>query len=372
MRNTKCCHDCYRLTSGDRPSSLPTSWRSPGLRTAVAGGRGIRLRSARSSSPRSLRPCEHGYGASGRAGGGGFDCPRGIEPSCSYSLQAKSESSAIAGGQERPDSWYPHRRSLRRWSSSCSIRSMVVRIGPLASPGRKPRQARKGAAVAADAGAGVWLVRAASLADTQASELMSRVSGNARPGQRAVLVTSPVEPRNVARDDGDPTWWAETRAVPTFAAAADAGIRLRAEMWKMGPRFEAQPRANSPDCAMSRHIAAGQRGCKGIQEACAHGECVGPSATAVAEVALQSGRGSGVAESAQVPPLPREHPDRHRPARRRDYAETLRAHQRATCRAGPRKHQPRSRDHEGGFRQAHPGDRRRRHRDHHRATPEPD
>ena len=44
-------------------------------------------------------------------------------------------------------------------------RSMAVRIGPLASPGREPRQARKGAAAAADAGAGVWLVRAASPLD---------------------------------------------------------------------------------------------------------------------------------------------------------------------------------------------------------------
>ena len=43
------------------------------------------------------------------------------------------------------------------------VRSMVVRISPLASPSRKLRQARKGAAVAVDAGAGVWLVRAASI-----------------------------------------------------------------------------------------------------------------------------------------------------------------------------------------------------------------
>ena len=45
-----------------------------------------------------------------------------------------------------------------------SLWSMVVRIGPLASPSRKPRQARKGAAAPVDASAGVWLVRAASIA----------------------------------------------------------------------------------------------------------------------------------------------------------------------------------------------------------------
>ncbi len=40
---------------------------------------------------------------------------------------------------------------------------MVTRVGPLASSGRKPRQARKGAAVAAGASAGVWLMRVASI-----------------------------------------------------------------------------------------------------------------------------------------------------------------------------------------------------------------
>ena len=40
---------------------------------------------------------------------------------------------------------------------------MAARTSPLASPGREPRQARKGAAAAADASAGVWLVRVASI-----------------------------------------------------------------------------------------------------------------------------------------------------------------------------------------------------------------
>ncbi len=39
---------------------------------------------------------------------------------------------------------------------------MVACIGPPATINRKPGQARKGAAVAVDSGAGVWLVRAAT------------------------------------------------------------------------------------------------------------------------------------------------------------------------------------------------------------------
>ena len=39
---------------------------------------------------------------------------------------------------------------------------MVVRVGPPATIGCEPRQARKGATVAADSGAGVWRVRAAT------------------------------------------------------------------------------------------------------------------------------------------------------------------------------------------------------------------
>ena len=41
--------------------------------------------------------------------------------------------------------------------------SMVTRIGPLATINREPGQARKGAATAVDSGAGVWLVRVATL-----------------------------------------------------------------------------------------------------------------------------------------------------------------------------------------------------------------
>ena len=40
---------------------------------------------------------------------------------------------------------------------------MVAPIGPLATLGSEPRQARKGATVVADACAGVWLVGAASM-----------------------------------------------------------------------------------------------------------------------------------------------------------------------------------------------------------------
>ena len=39
---------------------------------------------------------------------------------------------------------------------------MVGRIGPLATRNREPGQARKGAAAAVDAGAGVWLMRFAT------------------------------------------------------------------------------------------------------------------------------------------------------------------------------------------------------------------
>jgi len=40
---------------------------------------------------------------------------------------------------------------------------MVVFVGPLATRSREPGQARKGAAVAVAAGAGVWLAGTASL-----------------------------------------------------------------------------------------------------------------------------------------------------------------------------------------------------------------
>lgn len=39
---------------------------------------------------------------------------------------------------------------------------MVVRVGPPATTSRKLRQTRKGAAVAAESGAGVWLARTAT------------------------------------------------------------------------------------------------------------------------------------------------------------------------------------------------------------------
>jgi len=45
-----------------------------------------------------------------------------------------------------------------RWND----KSMVARAGPLATASREPRQARKGAAVAVNPCAGVWLVRVAS------------------------------------------------------------------------------------------------------------------------------------------------------------------------------------------------------------------
>jgi hypothetical protein len=41
--------------------------------------------------------------------------------------------------------------------------SMVARVGPPATASREPRQARKGATVAATPGAGVWLARAATI-----------------------------------------------------------------------------------------------------------------------------------------------------------------------------------------------------------------
>ncbi len=40
---------------------------------------------------------------------------------------------------------------------------MVSRVGPLATINCEPRQARKGAAAAVDSGAGMWLVRDATL-----------------------------------------------------------------------------------------------------------------------------------------------------------------------------------------------------------------
>ena len=42
---------------------------------------------------------------------------------------------------------------------------MVVGVGPPATRNREPGQARKGAAAAVDAGAGVWLAQTAALPD---------------------------------------------------------------------------------------------------------------------------------------------------------------------------------------------------------------
>jgi len=47
---------------------------------------------------------------------------------------------------------------------------MVVRVGPPATASREPRQARKGATVAATPGAGVWLARAATLCPGEAPD----------------------------------------------------------------------------------------------------------------------------------------------------------------------------------------------------------
>ena len=77
---------------------------------------------------------------------------------------------------------------------------MAVRIGPPASSGREPRQARKGAAAAANASAGVRLVRAASI-------LHSRRLTNASARPRASFLqlipgTSSYSRRNPSTDDG--------------------------------------------------------------------------------------------------------------------------------------------------------------------------
>ncbi len=50
-----------------------------------------------------------------------------------------------------------HRRYIRP-----SVFLMVGRVGSPATIGREPRQTRKGAAVATDSGAGVWLARSAT------------------------------------------------------------------------------------------------------------------------------------------------------------------------------------------------------------------
>lgn len=54
---------------------------------------------------------------------------------------------------------------------------MVACIGPLATISCEPRQARKGAAAAADSGAGVRLVRAATLTPFIAGKSFHKASG---------------------------------------------------------------------------------------------------------------------------------------------------------------------------------------------------
>jgi len=49
---------------------------------------------------------------------------------------------------------------------------MVARVGPLATISCEPGQARKGAAAAVDLGAGVWLVRVATLSTSPGRALL--------------------------------------------------------------------------------------------------------------------------------------------------------------------------------------------------------
>ena len=149
-----------------------------------------------------LKPLGHlsGSGKSkGDAAGPQFARPHFIRPidpgdQCAHSAMVASagdlvfrkSGSATAGtcAGRRVNGWSRRRRGGRRadvmaplrpvissraFVTKCAVdgRSMAARIGPLASPGREPRQARKGAAAAADASAGVRLVRAASILEGQ-------------------------------------------------------------------------------------------------------------------------------------------------------------------------------------------------------------
>lgn len=60
------------------------------------------------------------------------------------------------------------RKSSGSWIAADWMRGrvMAARVGPPATLRCKPRQARKGAAAAADSGAGVWLVQVATLIQT--------------------------------------------------------------------------------------------------------------------------------------------------------------------------------------------------------------
>ena len=73
--------------------------------------------------------------------------------------------------------WY----DARSLPAQGNNRSMADRIGPLATINREPGQARKGAAAAVDSGAGVWLVRAATLSppcDTLCSDILGTSQDN--------------------------------------------------------------------------------------------------------------------------------------------------------------------------------------------------
>ncbi len=99
---------------------------------------------------------------------------------------ANREVTGSGSGHERPghDMRAPCGRSWRKM-----LQFLVTRAGPLASLDREPRQAREGAAVTVDAGAGVWLVRVAARfasASTKSSTISvdcsrSRSSSHLRP-----------------------------------------------------------------------------------------------------------------------------------------------------------------------------------------------
>jgi DNA polymerase-3 subunit gamma/tau len=75
-------------------------------------------------------------------------------------------------------------RSLGHAPPSARPLAMVVRVGPLATASRKPRQARKGAAVAVKPGAGMRLARAASIV---ASTAPRRPLGDPSGARRAMV-----------------------------------------------------------------------------------------------------------------------------------------------------------------------------------------
>ena len=80
-------------------------------------------------------------------------------------------------------------------SFSASLRSltgsMVGRAGAAATRNCKPRQARKGATVAVDSGAGVWLVRSA--AQSPQASLVSAIGTRLGPLYYGRLVPDSIE-----------------------------------------------------------------------------------------------------------------------------------------------------------------------------------